>query len=133
MRPDGIYVDCTMGGAGHSESIASRLDDRGLLIAVDQDEAALKAGAMRLAPYADKVRIVRGNFRRLRELLASEPVPVRDGWPQVDGIVLQPRGIVAATGRGERIQLQSGCRVGYAYGSKRSFQRQTTRQRVAGA
>ena len=87
VRPDGIYVDCTMGGAGHSEAIASRLEESGLLVALDQDEAALEAGAKRLAPYGSKVRIVRGNFRQLKEHLITASVPVIDGWPRVDGIV----------------------------------------------
>lgn len=81
VRPDGIYVDCTLGGAGHSLEIASRLGDGGLLIAMDQDEQAIVAAKKRLEPYMDKVRFVRSNFRYLRENLRQL------GINQVDGVL----------------------------------------------
>lgn len=88
VKPDGCYVDCTMGGAGHSAEIAARLGPGGRLIAFDQDEAALEAGRARLAPFADRVRIVKSNFRHLQQVLASlDEVPKKDGVPQVDGIL----------------------------------------------
>ncbi len=87
IKPDGIYVDCTLGGAGHSELIASQLGESGRLIAFDQDEIALQHAKQRLAPYMDKVTLVRSNFRYLKEQLLQCDVPIKDGNPQVDGIL----------------------------------------------
>ncbi|CAM4145179.1 16S rRNA (cytosine(1402)-N(4))-methyltransferase RsmH [Paenibacillus alkaliterrae] len=87
MKPDGIYVDCTLGGAGHSELIASRLGDGGRLIAFDQDDWALDNARERLAPYMDKVTLVRSNFRDLEQELRGCNVPMLEGVPQVDGIL----------------------------------------------
>ncbi|MBY9076958.1 16S rRNA (cytosine(1402)-N(4))-methyltransferase RsmH [Paenibacillus sp. HN-1] len=88
IREDGIYVDCTLGGAGHSSLIASRLGDKGRLIAFDQDDWALDNAKEKLAGYMDRVTLVRSNFRFLEEELKSLPeVPQKDGVPQVDGIL----------------------------------------------
>jgi 16S rRNA (cytosine1402-N4)-methyltransferase len=87
IKPDGIYVDCTLGGAGHSELIASRLGAGGRLIAFDQDDWALDNARKRLAPYMDKVTLVRSNFRYLEQELQGCDVPLKDGVPQVDGIL----------------------------------------------
>lgn len=87
IKPDGIYVDCTLGGAGHSELIASRLGEGGRLIAFDQDDWALNNARIRLAPYMDKVTLVRSNFRDLEQELRGCSVPMPDGVPQVDGIL----------------------------------------------
>ena len=81
VRPDGIYLDGTLGGAGHSSEIARRLRG-GLLIGVDRDPKALAAAGERLAPWADRVRLVHGNFRELDAILD------RLGIPAVDGILL---------------------------------------------
>lgn len=69
IRPDGTYVDCTVGGAGHSTEIAKRLGPGGLLIGFDQDESALVAAGERLAPYGERVRLVRTNFERIATVL----------------------------------------------------------------
>lgn len=88
VKENGVYVDCTLGGAGHSEAIARRLGERGRLIAFDQDNRAIRHGEERLAPYADKVTLVRSNFRHLKEQLAALDVPrTEEGTPQVDGIL----------------------------------------------
>jgi len=87
IKPNGIYVDCTLGGAGHSELIASRLGEGGRLIAFDQDDLALENAKIRLAPYMDKVTLVKSNFRYLEQELAACGVPMKDGVPQVDGIL----------------------------------------------
>ncbi|MFD0960313.1 16S rRNA (cytosine(1402)-N(4))-methyltransferase RsmH [Paenibacillus chungangensis] len=87
IRPSGIYVDCTLGGAGHSERIASRLGDGGRLIAFDQDDWALDNARDRLSVYMDKVTLVKSNFRYLEQELRQLDVPMRDGVPQVDGIL----------------------------------------------
>lgn len=87
VKPDGIYVDCTLGGAGHSELIASRIGDNGRLIALDQDDWAHDNARIRLAPYIHKVTLIKSNFRHLEEALREAGVPERDGIPQVDGIL----------------------------------------------
>ena len=67
--PKGIYVDCTLGGAGHSHAIAEKLDPEGLLIGIDQDEDAIMAASKRLEDAACKVKIVHSNFRNLGTIL----------------------------------------------------------------
>lgn len=81
IRPDGIYVDCTLGGAGHSEYLVSQLSDEGRLICFDQDQIAIDNAKERLAPYLDRVTFVHANFRFIQqELLAL-------GITKVDGIL----------------------------------------------
>ena len=81
VRPEGIYLDGTLGGAGHSAEIARRLTT-GTLIGVDRDPKALAAAGERLAPWRDRVRLVHGNFRDLDAILDGL------GIPAVDGILL---------------------------------------------
>ena len=78
IRPDGIYVDGTAGGGGHSFAIASRLTS-GKLIAIDQDEAAIKAAGERLAPLGERACIVRNNFSNLASVLDELEIPEIDG------------------------------------------------------
>ena len=78
IRPDGIYLDGTLGGAGHSSEIARRLTT-GKLIGVDRDPKALAAAGERLAPWADRVKLVHGNFRDLEAILDSLELPAVDG------------------------------------------------------
>ena len=66
---DGIYVDCTLGGAGHSSEIAKRLSDKGRLIGIDQDDDALTAASERLKDARCKVDIVKSNFKDLTDVL----------------------------------------------------------------
>jgi 16S rRNA (cytosine1402-N4)-methyltransferase len=87
IQPDGIYVDCTLGGAGHSSLIASKLSANGLLLALDQDDTALENAQKVLAPYQDRVRTIKCNFREIEQVLLSEPRALRDGKPQVNGIL----------------------------------------------
>ncbi|MCD1261608.1 16S rRNA (cytosine(1402)-N(4))-methyltransferase RsmH [Paenibacillus athensensis] len=87
IQPDGVYVDCTLGGAGHSALIASRLGEQGLLIALDQDDTALANAKSVLASYGDRVMTVKSNFRELEQVLLSIPRACRDGKPQVNGIL----------------------------------------------
>ena len=79
VRPGGTYVDCTLGGAGHSELIASRLGNAGRLIAFDQDETAIAQARVKLAPYAERVTLVHSNFRRLADKLHELEVDRVDG------------------------------------------------------
>jgi len=81
IKPDGIYVDGTAGGGGHSSGIASRLTT-GKLIAIDQDAAAIQAAGERLAEYGDRVILVRDNFRNIANVCASF------GIQKIDGVLL---------------------------------------------
>ena len=79
IRPNGIYVDCTLGGAGHAGRIAAKLSSEGHLIGIDQDELAIAAARERLADAACQVTLVHNNFRHLRDILAHKGVSKVDG------------------------------------------------------
>ena len=79
IRPDGIYVDCTLGGAGHAHRIAERLSAAGRLIGIDQDEAAIEAARARLADVPCRVDIVHDNFQNLDAILERADAPRVDG------------------------------------------------------
>lgn len=78
IRPGGIYVDGTLGRAGHSREVAQRLTT-GRLICIDRDGAAIDAAKERLAPWLDHVTLVRGNYSELAEILKDCKVPAVDG------------------------------------------------------
>ena len=78
IKPDGIYVDGTLGGAGHSSQIAARLTT-GRLIGIDRDPVALKAAGERLAPYQDRVTLVHSNFCEVKQILQDLQLPGVDG------------------------------------------------------
>ena len=82
IKPDGIYVDGTLGGGGHSYETASRLSDKGRLIGIDQDEDAIKAASERLKPFMDRVTIVRNNYCNMDKVLDELSID------KVDGIML---------------------------------------------
>ena len=82
IKPDGIYVDGTLGGAGHSYHICEKLTEGGRLIGIDQDEDAIKAATKRLEPFMDRVTIVRDNYCNIKSVLNSLNVD------KVDGILL---------------------------------------------
>lgn len=82
IKPDGIYLDGTLGGGGHSEQILKRLSDRGRHIGIDQDEAAIEAASKRLEIYGDKLTVIRNNYRNAKTALDEI------GVSHVDGIVL---------------------------------------------
>ncbi|WP_421384459.1 16S rRNA (cytosine(1402)-N(4))-methyltransferase RsmH [Bacillus salacetis] len=81
IKEDGIYVDCTLGGAGHSEYLVSQLGKSGKLYCFDQDQTAIDHAKERLAPYLDQVTFIRANFRFIKEELAEL------GVHQVDGVM----------------------------------------------
>ncbi len=78
IKPDGVYVDGTLGGGGHSYEIAKRLQT-GRLIGIDQDEAAIRAAGERLAQYQDRVTIVRSNYSDMKQVLYNLRIDQADG------------------------------------------------------
>ena len=82
IRPDGIYVDGTLGGGGHSYEICRRLSEKGRLIGIDQDAAAIEAAKERLGEFKDKVTVIHSNYCDMRKELASIDITA------VDGIIL---------------------------------------------
>ena len=82
INPDGIYVDGTLGGGGHSYEICKRLSDKGRLIGIDQDGEALEAARERLKEFEDKITLVRSNYCEIDTILKDL------GIEKVDGIVL---------------------------------------------
>lgn len=81
IKPDGVYVDCTAGGGGHSYEIAKRLTS-GRLISIDRDESAIQACTERLIPFGDRVTIVKATFSQIGQVLADQ------GVEKVDGILM---------------------------------------------
>ena len=81
-KPDGIYVDGTLGGGGHSYEVCTRLDEKGSIIGIDQDEAAIEAAGARLKDFGEKVTIVRSNYCEMKSRLHEL------GIDKVDGIML---------------------------------------------
>lgn len=82
IKPEGIYLDGTLGGGGHASAVASRLKGAGRLIGIDQDEDAIAAAGERLKPYGERVTLIRDNYANAVEALAGI------GIYGVDGIVL---------------------------------------------
>lgn len=82
IKPNGIYVDGTTGGGGHSYEIASRLSEGGRLICIDQDSDALLAAGKRLAPFSDRVTFVKSNFSDVAKVLDDL------GIEKIDGLLL---------------------------------------------
>jgi 16S rRNA (cytosine1402-N4)-methyltransferase len=81
LKPGGIYVDCTLGGAGHSAAILQEIGGNGRLVALDRDPEALAAAENRLAPFTGKIDLVRASFANLAGVLKSL------GIEEVDGIL----------------------------------------------
>ena len=82
VRPDGIYVDGTLGGGGHAFEVCTRLGDKGRFIGIDQDAAAIEAAGKRLEGFGEKVTIIRSNYRDMKPQLQNI------GVDKVDGIVI---------------------------------------------
>lgn len=82
VKPEGIYIDGTLGGGGHSYAIASKLTEKGKLIGIDQDAEAIEAAGERLEPFGNKVLLVRDNYCHAKRILDEL------GIEKVDGIVL---------------------------------------------
>ncbi|MBQ7781616.1 MAG: 16S rRNA (cytosine(1402)-N(4))-methyltransferase RsmH [Lachnospiraceae bacterium] len=82
IRPDGIYVDGTLGGGGHALEVVKKLADKGRFYGIDQDDAAISAAGERLAAYQDKITLIRSNYCHMQAVLKERSVE------KVDGIVL---------------------------------------------
>ena len=82
IKPDGIYVDGTLGGGGHAYEVCRRLGKQGSIVGIDQDEAAIEAAGFRLKDFGEKVTIVRSNYCNMKSKLQEL------GIDKVDGIVL---------------------------------------------
>lgn len=82
IKPDGIYVDGTLGGGGHAYEVCCRLNDTGRFIGIDQDAAAIEAAGARLSDFGEKVTIIRSNYCNMKSELQ------KIGIDKVDGIVL---------------------------------------------
>lgn len=82
IKPDGIYMDGTLGGGGHAYEVCRRLSDKGRFFGIDQDDAAISAATERLREFQDKVTVIRSNYCNAREALLEK------GIDHVDGIVL---------------------------------------------
>ncbi|MFS0782403.1 16S rRNA (cytosine(1402)-N(4))-methyltransferase RsmH [Bacillus sp. 1P06AnD] len=79
IKPDGVYVDCTLGGAGHSEYLLSQLSDKGKLYAFDQDETAIENAKVKLEKYSGRVEFIQSNFTYIEEELHARGVTGVDG------------------------------------------------------
>lgn len=79
IKEDGVYVDCTMGGAGHSREIAKRLSEKGRLICFDQDINAINAAKERLAEFGERVIIVHSNFENIKDKILELGIDGIDG------------------------------------------------------
>lgn len=79
IKPDGVYVDCTMGGAGHSKEIVKRLSKDGLFIGFDQDINAINTAKERLSEYSDRIKFVHSNFQNLKSELEKIGIYKIDG------------------------------------------------------
>ena len=82
IKPDGIYIDGTAGGGGHSYEIAKRLGEGGRLIAIDRDEAAIEAAGKRLSEFSDRVTVVRNNFSCIADVCRELEID------RIDGVLL---------------------------------------------
>lgn len=127
IKPDGIYVDGTLGLGGHSMEIAKRLTT-GRLIAIDQDETAIERSKARLAPWAERITFVHGNFRSLGKILDDL------GIDRVNGMLFDLGVILAAARRSRtRLFLYGGRAARHAHGSERTGDGVDGREHMAGA
>ena len=80
IKPNGTYVDCTLGGGGHSHAIGERLSSEGMMIGLDQDVAALEAASQRLSDLACRVKVINTNFSNLKQALQEAGINKVDGF-----------------------------------------------------
>ena len=79
IKPNGIYVDATTGGGGHSKLIAERLSDKGHLFCFDRDDDALAAASEKLKEYSDRITFVKSNFAYMKDRLKDHAIEGVDG------------------------------------------------------
>ena len=82
INPDGVYIDCTLGGGSHSEGILERLSDKGLLLSIDQDTNAIEYSKKRLERFGSKWKVFKGNFENM------DTIAYMAGIDKVDGILM---------------------------------------------
>ena len=82
VKPDGIYVDGTLGGAGHAFHVCEKLSEKGQFIGIDQDEAAIRTSTERLQPFGDRAHLVRSNYVNVKQVVKELQID------KVDGILL---------------------------------------------
>ncbi|EGS39036.1 16S rRNA (cytosine(1402)-N(4))-methyltransferase, partial [Veillonella sp. oral taxon 780] len=80
IKPDGTYVDCTLGGGGHSHAIGERLSSKGMIVGLDQDVAALEAASQRLSDLSCQVKVIQTNFSNLKQALQESGIYKVDGF-----------------------------------------------------
>lgn len=80
IKPDGTYVDCTLGGGGHSHAIGERLSSKGMIVGLDQDVAALEAASQRLSDLSCQVKVIQTNFSNLKQALQELGIYEIDGF-----------------------------------------------------
>ena len=80
IKPDGTYVDCTLGGGGHSRAIGERLSSKGMIVGLDQDVAALEAASQRLSDLSCQVKVIQTNFSNLKQALQESGIYEVDGF-----------------------------------------------------
>jgi 16S rRNA (cytosine1402-N4)-methyltransferase len=81
IKPDGIYVDCTLGGGGHSQAIISKLGSKGVLIGIDQDKTAIEAASKRLGQYEARFEAVHSNYKNITRIVTGL------GFKEIDGVI----------------------------------------------
>ena len=79
IRPDGVYVDGTLGGGGHAFEVLKRLSDKGRLIGMDQDAEAIAAASKRLSPFGGRAVIVRSNYEQMGGVISDLGIREADG------------------------------------------------------
>lgn len=79
VKPDGIYVDGTLGGAGHAFHVCERLSEKGQFIGIDQDEAAIRTSTERLQPFGERVHLVRSNYVNVKQVVKELQIDKVDG------------------------------------------------------
>ena len=80
IKPNGTYVDCTLGGGGHSHAIGERLSSEGMIVGLDQDVAALEAASQKLSDLACRVKVIKTNFSNLKQALQKAGINKVDGF-----------------------------------------------------
>ena len=114
IKPDGIYVDGTLGGGGHAYEVCRRLNNKGSFIGIDQDAAAIEAAGTRLSDFGERVTIIRSNYCDMKSRLHEK------GIDKVDGIVLD-LGVSSVRYGRSWFFLSRRCAFGYEDGHTPDF------------